>query len=416
VSDYVAKVMEFVETFLVANRLTKELRLEGVWPLNFTPTECVAAILDVVGRGTGEKRMVKDLRYYPAPHLQFEVNTPFIDFAGFLMVLLQDYLRWSPVKGDKIAAAARLEIDSAIEFLADPDTYIADSTGVGWAFVPKSACNQNHGELRLHRHILPTAWAVTAIQRFLAMPDADATLKTQAAALLPKVLSWVGALRTDSGLFLNSERKEQQPNLAGHNYVTEVLLTLAEREVSGADKLAITAVDRFLDALDQPNTRDQFEMYIVYPVFLTRGLVRYNDHTTWATCLATLAFGVSLLKDQLAQDGGSERLSRARTHCNDMAKHILDERRNERMVWQKGYFQFHWTLTAVEALLRTARYAQRENLSISTDGIVQAVHVLLEDSRFQGALRTALLAAIRKTASVPGPLQEFSGNAGDHKG
>jgi hypothetical protein len=390
-------LMEYIETFLVAHRLTKEMGVDNIWPLGFTPNEFIRAILDVVGRSiSGGEEPRGKLRYYPRPHLQTEVDTPFVDFAGFLVVLLLDYLKWVGGGGDQLAKAAFLEVHEAIRFLLAPATYIEDGSGVGWSFVPKGVCNEKRWPLRQHRHILPTAWAVVAIQKYSTILGADPKLKEIAIALLPRVLDWVKQLRTENGLFRSSERKEPL-NLAGHNYVTETLLTLSDHGVSGAEDLTAEALDRFLIELSQPTAREEFEMNLAYPVAIAnKPQMQYGDRTTWATCLATLALGTDFL---VKQGGSPDQLALARMRCNEMAAYVLLDRRQERGIWQKSGFQFHWTMTAVEALLRTTRYAQQEVFDTSVDAIVQAVDLILDDNKFKDALRSALLRAIRKASS-----------------
>ena len=397
---YVVKQMEFVQTFLVTHRLTKEMEIESLWPLSFSPTEQIAAILDVVG--CGKESLAERRRYYPQPHVVVEVDKPFVDFAGFLVIILLDYLMWVGTGGGEVAAAARREVDEAIRFLLDPSTYIEDDAGIGWAFIERIECSERRGEPRLHRHILPTDWATVAIQRYCTLPNADPELRKTAVSLLPRVLEWIANLRTDERMFRSSERAEL-PTLAGHCFMLEALLALVEAEVPEAEPLALEAVGRFLNELDRPTARDDFEMNIAYPVYITdRPGFQYGDRTTWATCLSTLALTVPFLVESPGQEATVEQVARARTHCEQMARYVLEERRNDLGVWQRNYFQFHWTLTAVEALVRVSRYARREVIETSVDAIVQAVDIVFRDTRFQSALRDALIPAIRRT-SMPGP-------------
>lgn len=404
-AGYVIKEMEYVQTFLVAHRLTKEMRKEGLWPMSFGPQEHIAAILDVVG--SGRETVEERRRYYPRPHVGADMDNPFVDFAGFLVIILLDYLMWAGTGGGEVAAAARREVDEAIGFLLDPRTYIEDDTGVGWAFVQGVVCDERKGGTpALHRHILPTDWAIVAIQRYCALPDADPELRATAVSLFPRMLAWITSLKTDERMFRSSDRPDT-PTLAGHCFVLEALLPLVDSDVPGAEPLALEAVGRFLDELDRPTARDDFERNMTFPVYITgmQGVLQYTDRTTWATCLATLALSVPFLVESLGQEAATGQVARARMHCDQMARYLVQERRDERGVWDKFYFRFHWTLTAVEALLRVNRYAQRETFETSIDAIVQAVDLVLRDSRFQNALRDTLITAIGKTR-VPGPALE----------
>lgn len=413
VSSYVVKLMEYTQTFLVSERLAKEMRLGRVIPLSFDPTEFIEVILAIVGRGTSDARLTDELRYFPMPHLQVNFGEPFVDFAGFLAVTLMDYLGWKGETGSELERGAKAEVLTAIDFLTSPETFIEDDDGVGWAFIPGCKCDTRRNVLAEQRHAFPTAWAIVAIQKYLGLQASDLQLTERCEQILPKVLKWIETQRRHEGLFGTSRRSAAE-DMVNHNFITEALLALTDLKIEGAKELASEALTRFLNELERTEeARLAFEEIIQYPIRIEgKQQIAYTDHTTWATLLSTLAYGVNFLQ-KLSSENAEEELVRARTICAEMVRHIALQRKNDAGLWQRGYLQFHWVLTAVEGLMRYARFAQPEKFDTSMDAVVQAINVALKSDSVVEALQKEMVEALRTMSAVYRLTEDKSSVAGE---
>lgn len=411
-SAYVTKEMEYVGCFLLAQRLANEMNQGSMVPKGVQLDDFIEAILYTVGRGIDEKRQTEVLRYYPLPHLQGDLELPFVDFSGFLAVTLSDYLLLAS-PSESLAKAARAELDTIVEFLTHSDTYIEDQRGVGWGFLRHKDCNTRRMPLGHHRHVLPTAWALVAIQKWVQAFGSTGDKLNRFQPLLPNVLTWLTSLEPDKGLYPGGEIFAR--NLAAQNYVTEALITLAELKVAEAKPAAIKALYRLIEELDRGEiARKDFELNIAYPVAPGEGkpFMQYPDRTTWATVLATLELGIPLLREPGVHDEAREYLERAKRLCADMIRHILGERRGPHGLWQRDYLQFHWNLTAVEALLRYSRYAETEKFAFSEEALITALDFALQDGAFKQAFREAM----RKSVKLTLDYQERFGAEGEDPG
>lgn len=396
---YISKLMEYVATFLVADRLGKELGTPPLVPpqQNDHLTEYVKRILQLVGHGTGEERETEQKKYYPFPHLQaLAVDVPFVDFAGFLIVLLTDYVRWNADDDSVITKAARNEAEVAFDFLTDPGVYIEDEQGIGWTFVSAQNCDDNLAKpLPKHRHVFPTVKAIMAIEHYCHSKDSDAGRVKRARALLPRTLEWLSVLaRAEKGMFFASEINAA-PFLLDHLYATEALLTLAP-QVSEAKPLVLDALNRFLDELDKDDvTVYEFSRQMSHRIELkgSPAYLFYNDRATWATCLIVLAQGVDFLINNAA---GAGQIARARKHCNNIALSLLTERQNPTQLWPQDFLQFHWVHSAVEALLSYSIYVPPQEIATSVDDIIQAADLLLRDEKFIRLFRELLIEKIKQ--------------------
>ncbi len=406
--SYLIKQMEYVQTFLVVGRLEKELHISLFDPRKHNPVPHIERILKVVGHGFGTRREEDEKKYYPYPHLRTpDVKVPFVDFAGFLIVLFTDYVRWEG-SDSPLTKAVRAEMHTAFDFLIDPDTYIQDGSGIGWGFIPGQRYETDRKPLFLCRHVFPTARAIVAIWRYAQWKGADPDRIMRVKRLLPGILKWMSTLaRGREGMFYASE-ENTAPYFADHIYATEALLSLAEFKVKGAKQLAVLAVDRFLGELDKGKTTvSEFERPLAYRIEDIKGIngaIGYTDRATWATCLAVLSQGVSYLRD-LGEEGAT-RLGKVRKYCDDIAWNLLVERRNSAGLWPDKFLQFHWVLSAVEALLRYSRDVPPKELYTTVEQVGRAADRLLADETFSGVFRQMLIGKIQELVSADKALKE----------
>lgn len=412
ISRYLMKQMEFVETFLVADRVLKQIqeikKEERLRVSSRVPdlTKRVEIILKTVGRSIDEDSERGQLLYFPYPHYQPRATVPFVDFAGFLAVLLTDFLKWRGKQRDEpIDRAAKAEIETCMRFLIDPETIIEtdEQIGAAWGFIAKKHCDKidKRPVIRSQR-ALPTAWAVTAISAYSTLPGHNEALKEEAFELLPKVLEWLKTLRQEEGLFFSS-KSVRQVDLIGHNYVTETLLTLVECGVTEAHDLAVEAIKRFDEYLDgdgMEEAKDEVDVTINYRIDINdQPYTQYPDRTTWAGLLSTLSNAAGTL--ELIKHADVVELSgKVKSKCKIMAEHILNERRDEQGLWPRGKMQFHWVLNAVEALLRYSRYGTLESFSTSSYSVTQAINYVLNDPDFVRDFRNRILNAIKRSSEL----------------
>lgn len=229
--QYIAKEMEYCQTFLIAARLGRELGTSDLLPTNISISDHVGYILTTLGRDVDKGTRTDDLNYEPLPHLPVSLETPFVDFAGFLAVLLMDFLQWKGKGTDPLSAAVVAELDTAIEFLVRENTYIGDDSQGAWGFIPKEKCGTNRmmPTLAHHRHALPTAWAVVALERYCRENYASREMTERIASLLPRVLAWVSDRRTEDGLFYSSIA-QKTPTSPVTTTLRNVCLSLLKRE------------------------------------------------------------------------------------------------------------------------------------------------------------------------------------------
>lgn len=396
-AGYLVKQMEYVQTFLVAHRLGRELSISPpLVPGGRTISPHIRRVLAAIGRGSELERPTKELRYYPLPYLPAEitVNVPFVDLAGFIIVLLTDYKRWVGDQQPSISAAADAEIETALEFLIDENTFIKDERGIGWAFVPKTDCPTRdvRNKLPEQRHVFPTARAVVAIRRFLASSDDDSVLAQRAKSVLPEVLSWLETLNRKDGEFFFSGDRDSSPYMSDHVYATEALITLANLRSPELDArpLAVKGIEVLLKDMGrgtQQGAWGEMERLDSYPVYLASGnsLIHYKSRATRATLLATLSQGIEML------DAGNILRNRLRSNCFQIVRDLVVNQKNPAGLWPKEYTQFHWVLAAVEALLRFSQHVPRVNLDTSVEEIHRAIDLLLRDETFASMLRELLV-------------------------
>lgn len=405
VQGCIMKLMEHVQIFLVADRLGSELKIgPKLMPAGYDLTPFIERILKAIGRGLKADRELKTLRYYPYPHLRATTSSAeYVDFAGFVIVMLTDFIRWAPDTSHPAVVAAEAELHTAMEFLTDPETIIADEDQgtVGWGFVAASQIEHSASDpLPDHRHIFPTARAIVAIYRYSQWKGRQAQLADSGQKLLPKALRWIDTLaqRSTGKLLYYPTDNNEAPYFADHIFATEALLTLVEAGVDGAKNLAFDALERFLEAYDDRRARSELDKVITHRIAVKghRGDVFYDNRATLATCLATLAQGVEML---VGEERGKSR-DLARKQCNGMVKILLSpDRRNHDGLWPKDFTQFHWVLGAVEALLRYDRYAQEVKLSTSVEKLEMAADLLLKDERFLDVFRKLLVEKVKEMGS-----------------
>ena len=399
-SSYIFKIMEYVQSFLVVERLSKEMKLGRMLPKGFDPNVYIEYILYEIGRGLEGKRNNEMLRYYPMPHLQVNFDIPFIDFAGFLSILLFDFISWKGDNVSEISQAAIAEIDTALDFLINPSTFIEDDDGIGWGFIPGQKCDTRNIKLASHRHPLPTAWAIVALCRNLSRKDLNVDIKTKINDILEKSLKWLISLRRPEGLF-GTQIKSPTEELVNHNYITEALLTLMDNDIVGSKEIGLEALERFLVTLS--NTDEAFRIFdpnIQYSIRIkSTPALAYADHTTWATLLSTIAYGVSFLRKSEAENA-DDNLLLARNICAKMARHIVLERRNSANLWQRSYLQFHWVLTAVESLMRFTRFAQPDRFDTSVDAVMQAVNLALRNEQVIDVIQNQLVKTLKTMSAI----------------
>jgi len=395
VEYYVMKLMEFVQTFLVADRVGKDIT---TGPPLLPPIKLqvyIERILAVVYSGKPGDAP----RYRPFPHLKLlDVKTQFVDFAGFLVVLLTDYARWAADGKLESVQFARKAADEAMAFLVADDTFIMDKDGrVGWAFVQKTQCRESAGRpVEQHRHIFPTARAIVAIQRYADAEQIDETLVVKARKLLHGASSWIESLSTrrEAGLYFASDSNEQ-PFLADHIYATEALLSLHAQEKGQNAKLALRdrcqeAVNRLLKEVSDQRTVVDLDRPITHhiPIKGYDADVPYDNRATVATCMSTLCQGIDVVT-------AKEQRERIRRVCDRFLYMLLSDRRSPANLWPREYLQFHWTLGAVEALLRYARYVEPKVLNTTVESVEQAAEEMLDDKAFRDVFRKFLVDHIR---------------------
>ena len=402
---YIIKQMEYIQTFLVSDRLGQYLKdVPPLVPPNLDINKYIARILKVLGRSTGEKRDTDELRYFPFPHIPSSIsNVPFVDFAGFVIVLLNDYLRWWSSDDEQarlVVEAARAERETAFDFLTDQKTIIDDERGIGWGFVPAERCDTRSLDLPLHRHVFPTARAVVGICRYCNSKGADSDRVDRAQGLLIGALDWLQTLipSSDEGLFFASEARV--PALfADHIYSTEALVTLAEASVPGARSLALNGLNRFLNELDKGEAT-VVALDGAFPHWLAvkeyQGYQFYKSRLTSATCLAVLAQSVAFLVNVGAEEGADKLLPRAREHCTQLVQYLLDKGGYATHEWIDKGFQFHAVLATVEALLRYSRYVPVEKLETTVEKVLLAADLVLKDQVFIETFRKLIVDKIRQ--------------------
>lgn len=397
---YFLKVVEYCSCFLTAWRVSQKLSD----PIAIRPKvpidDLIAGVLRSLGYDQSSMPVEgSSLRYYPQPYLMADLDLPFIDVASQIIILLCDYIEWSGNQNSVLSHAALLAIEQAVAFLSAPTTYISNEkdSSIGWAFLASESCDSRKRPLNEQRHALPTAWAIAALARYLELKGETKKrreLIDAAKALLPRTLIWLKKLTMENRLCSAGEGAGQMPNLAAHNYVTEALINLADAKVSGAREAAIASVLPFLAELDRGDEayRD-FEVALTYPLYPKKGMVGYADRAVWANCLATLASCVSLLRGDVKAD----LQPRVRRHCDEIVKKIAIHRRHQSGLWSVDYVRFHWTLAAIEGLLRYAIHATQETRSVSKDAIAFAVAAALRSPQVGEAVQRAVIEALWKT-------------------
>ncbi len=405
VESYIKKFADFVSVFLIASRLA-----EVPVPPSIEIEKYVDLLIRIVGgSGDGEvPRKREDMHYNPSPALSAQLGTPFIDFCGSFAVTLIDYLTYAGkdnMSAD-VSGMAKREVLQILHFLTDPETFIEVDEKIGWAFVSGSDCDDGKGiPIPDQRHILPTAWAVTALARGWALckelgEEAELRKKIKG-EILPKALAWIDTLKTENGLYKISA-VERDFDLVGHNFATETLITMSDMEIPGSVEESIEAVERFTQLLDEDyqGTYENFEANIGYRVYVkSKPVISYDDKTTWAHCLSTLALSFSALEKR--SDATEELREKLRNHCVSMADQIINVRRNsESGLWDEKYLQIHWNLAAVEALLRLENFVSIERYEISDEHIRSAVARLMDSVEFQSSLEEHLIGALSRVRKV----------------
>ena len=118
---------------------------------------------------------------------------------------------------------------------------------------------------------------------------------------------------------------------------------------------------------------------------------KQSSKCTSATALATLSQAVKFLKDT-----AREQQYEAQSICSKVS-HILKEiRRGEDGLWPKKNARFHWTLSAVEALMRYASFVPDTQLTTSDEKLLLALAKTLEHPRVKKVLHEVLLGELRK--------------------
>lgn len=395
VADYITKLMEYVQIFLVADRLGKKLDISPpLMPPGHDLTPYIKIILTVIGRETGETSPGTERKYYPRPHLQMkDLEVSFVDFAGFLVVLLSDYLRWVADDDDPVSISARLGCDEALRFLIAPETYIEDEDGrVGWGFVPAGCCDeQPMRPLPQHRHVFPTARAIVAIDKYSRTPNPDVALAAQAEDVLPKVTRWLKSLQIEeTGMYYPTE-SDTAHNFPDQIFATEALLTLSRHKQTEAGDLALNALQTLLRQEDQVRILTDLDRSTANRVSIRGVEVDYPSRATRATFLSTLSQGV----DASIAAGREESTGAARKLCDQMAQDLLNKRRNPSNLWPQDFLQFHWVRGAVEALLRYSRYVPPQHMSTSKEDLLKAVDALLEEPEFVDCFKKVLLEKVK---------------------
>jgi hypothetical protein len=270
-AGYIAKLVEYIQCFVSTHRLASQIPKAPlpVLPPGLVLDRHVERVLRVVGRTPGEDRddETELLKYCPRPYFRESLNVPFVDFAASLAMMLMDYVKWAAAsESDSLTAAAKAEIRTAMKFLIDESTYISGDGGtIGWSHVPGAKCRTDGTlSLPLLRHVYPTSKALRAIQRFCSDYRNDG-LVFSAKELLPGVARWLRSLgKRDPKGFYYATDVERRPYLDDHCYATDAALALREMGVERADTVAVDAVKRLANQLN--DGWGDLERLVVYDV------------------------------------------------------------------------------------------------------------------------------------------------------
>lgn len=412
--DHLVKYLEYIQAFLVYNRLGKVLdvsNLPSLPPIDFKlHASRIAATLNAGGSANSAAHH----GYYPMPYVELAQDelVPFVDVAGFVVVFSTDFVRWANQPEDPVQKLIVAEVEKALRFLLSTDCMIQDDkddeeSAVGWAFVAGKDCPVgSKDDVPLsHRHIFPTARAIVAIQRYLNFPQKDETLAIQARKVLPRVLKWIKTLEERAaGERFPPKKAIGNGNLVDHLYATEALLSLSDAEMIPKDAVesARGAVRTLLQQLNhggrfgETQSEPYFEEGILEDtvgeidanqIVLKSGKrLLYDYRATTGTCLSTLSQGIQHFTGGELQEERKE----IRDVCNSILKWLI-KNRNASGTWPRHRVAFQWVLSTVEGMLRFQEHVIPRKVETTEEELLVALGETLQQSDVHSYLLTALI-------------------------